>query len=184
MCCYRDIKNFDRFNLIVQSMIFLAISQLKDITILLEQNQTATNVNSNSGHNNNSHNNNNNCVANTSSNSSESTNTAESNSGGEDDGAPNEEFPAKKLVILDTENTDSPQKQPQPQLPRKSSDENVRVEDNWTLGDIEKLLIVISKAFLLNFPLYIAFKHGVHPRMEDISTQEAQVRLNRHFSSK
>lgn len=35
MCCYRDIKNFERFQLVVQSMICLSIVQLKNIEKLI-----------------------------------------------------------------------------------------------------------------------------------------------------
>lgn len=47
-------------------------------------------------------------------------------------------------------------------------------EEIWTLAELEKLLILIAKAFLLNFPLYIAYKHAVHARLDDISAQDAQ----------
>lgn len=47
-------------------------------------------------------------------------------------------------------------------------------EEVWTLAELEKLLILIAKAFLLNFPLYIAYKHAVHARLDDISVQDAQ----------
>uniref|UniRef100_T1IPZ0 ubiquitinyl hydrolase 1 n=1 Tax=Strigamia maritima TaxID=126957 RepID=T1IPZ0_STRMM len=45
-------------------------------------------------------------------------------------------------------------------------------EDEWSLDDNEKLLHFISKVFLLNFPLYVAYKHSVHSKMEEISQQE------------
>lgn len=35
MCCYRDIKNFERFQLVVQSMICLSLVQLKNMEKLV-----------------------------------------------------------------------------------------------------------------------------------------------------
>lgn len=43
-------------------------------------------------------------------------------------------------------------------------------DEIWTVLELEKVLIFISKVFLLNFPLYIAHKHGVHYGHE--STQQ------------
>lgn len=57
----------------------------------------------------------------------------------------------------------------------EKKEEDSKNDSNWTLKEVEQLLILISKAFLLNFPLYIAYKHGVHSRLDDISSQEAQV---------
>lgn len=37
MCCYRDVKNFDRFNIIVQNIICLTICQLKLIEAPLQK---------------------------------------------------------------------------------------------------------------------------------------------------
>lgn len=121
MCCYRDIKNFERFNLIVQSMICLAVLQLKNIQTLVAAlkppNPTSNNNN----------------------NDSNSTND----------------------TTVDTV--------------VEKKEEDPKNDSNWTLKEVEQLLILISKAFLLNFPLYIAYKHGVHSRLDDISAQEAQV---------
>lgn len=42
----------------------------------------------------------------------------------------------------------------------------------WSPEDQEKLLHFTSKAFLLNFPLYVAFKHSVHSKLEEVSQSE------------
>lgn len=121
MCCYRDIKNFERFNLIVQGMIYLAVLQLKNIQTLVAALKPP---NPTSNNNNN-----------------------DSNS------------------VNDTNET----------VEKKEEDSKTDKDSQWTLKELEQLLILISKAFLLNFPLYIAYKHGVHSRLDDISAQEAQV---------
>ena len=48
-------------------------------------------------------------------------------------------------------------------------------EELWILPELEKVLLFISKIFLLNFPLYVAHKHGVHGRIDEITQQEAQT---------
>jgi len=46
-------------------------------------------------------------------------------------------------------------------------------EEPWILPEVEKLLVLVSKVFLLNFPLYIAHKHGMHSRLDDLQAEEA-----------
>lgn len=121
MCCYRDIKNFERFNLIVQSMIYLAVLQLKNIQALVDALKPPNPTSNN--------------------NNNDSNTTTDTND-----------------PVVD-----------------KKEDSDSKTDSNWTLKEVEQLLILISKAFLLNFPLYIAYKHGVHSRLDDISAQEAQV---------
>lgn len=128
MCCYREIKNYERFNLIVQSMICLTVTQLKGIAVLIENRPAPVNKNNN----------------NASSSSASASNGSTDNHTGKCDGD-------------------------------KTVDEIKLDPKSWSLPEVEKLLILISKAFLLNFPLYIAYKHGVHSRLDDISAQEAQV---------
>lgn len=55
-----------------------------------------------------------------------------------------------------------------------SSSNTQHTEEPWILPEVEKLLLLVSKVFLLNFPLYIAYKHGTHARLDDISAEEAQ----------
>lgn len=122
MCCYRDVKNFERFNLIIQSIICLTVSQLKNIKTLLNTPPNTTNNNTSTDENK----------------SEKSANTSET--------------PSLSTTVV-------------------NKDKN----EEWTLPEIEKLLIVISKTFLLNFPLYVAYKHGVQIRWDEISGEEAQT---------
>lgn len=46
-----------------------------------------------------------------------------------------------------------------------------KINETWTLLETERLLILLAKTFLLNFPLYIAYKHAVQ-RLDEI--QDAQ----------
>lgn len=144
MCCYRDTKNFERFNIIIQSIIYLVIFKLRNIQYILEIHQKNSTANTVGNNSNNTTNNNNN-----------------SNSDN---------------IILNVVNNEKFNKT---ETVEKTDDENIVQpndgDNNWTLSEIEKLLILISKVFLLNFPLYIAYKHIVHSRLDEISGQEAQV---------
>lgn len=105
MCCYRDPKNFERFSLVTQGIICLAVCQLKELRELSDSDSD------------------------TSKNESE--------------------------TKTETEKT-------------KSS------EDLSKFQDCEKLFSLVSKIFLLNFPLYAAFKHSMQSKLEEITQQELQ----------
>jgi ubiquitin carboxyl-terminal hydrolase 34 len=51
-------------------------------------------------------------------------------------------------------------------------------KDVWTIQDMEKLLHFLSKVFLLNFPLYAAYKQSLQTKMEELTQQEATVLSN------
>lgn len=173
MCCYRDPKNFERFNLVVQAIVYFTVYQLKNIKALLDREQEkaaaaaapppAQASSSSSSF---------------SSASSSSASSASSNSGKdeekqtEEDTKGKEEPPVQDAEIKEqSEPEDLKNLKQQPQ----QQDSIPTLDDCWTLLDVEKLLLLSSKAFLLNFPLYVAYKHGVHARMDEISPQEAQT---------
>lgn len=87
MCCFREHKNFERFNAVTQSMVLLAVNQLKEIS--------------------------------------------------------------KSVTI-----------------PEHAG------EDAWTITDWEHLMHLLSKVFLLNFPLYAAYKQSP-TKLEEVTQQEA-----------
>ncbi|KAL5285273.1 USP34 family protein [Megaselia abdita] len=105
MCIYRDVKNFDKFNLVVQSLICLVIHFLKNIRELIDD--------------------------------------------------------FKK--VLDGK-----------EVPKASTSQETTTEEKWTIQELEKLILFVSKAFLLNFPLYCAYKHGIHSRLDEIQQEEAK----------
>lgn len=130
MCCYRDLKNFDRFNYIIRSLIYLIVNKLKDIKSVLASPGSKEIV--------------------TESASDE-----------------NKDSDAEKKVN-DEQQSVSEEAAKDKEAPKKSD------EDQWTVAELEKVLIFISKVFLLNFPLYIAHKHGMHYGHES-SQQEIQT---------
>lgn len=150
MCCYRDVKNFERFYLIVQSVLCLSVTQLKQLKEeLIEAAKTPP-------------------------------------------------APAKctqdTLVPDDTsslkdETNDCPQESPSDmenapststQIPQKTEDilqitrsKNANSENEpWSMQQREKLMHILSKIFLLNFPLYLACKHSALSRLDDLTAPE------------
>lgn len=107
MCCYREIKNFDRFIRLTQSIVLCTLQQLQAI----QQNE-------------------------------------------QQQGDVAKEMPKDGKDEEERSNK------------RKSGDSaehaqvGVQAKQIWSQHDKEKLFLLLSKIFLLNFPLYIAMKHG------------------------
>lgn len=166
MCCYRDVKNFERFNLIIQSVICLCVCQLKNIKSILSASSVKLSSSSNSSNN-------------------QINNTINQNSNNNEDNASTAPL-QQQLQLQSTPDKNSQKSEDQvdtPSSPNATSEsltskaiasETKKEEEKYSLHDIEKLLILVSKAFLLNFPLYVAYKHGVQARWDEISAQEAQ----------
>lgn len=104
MCCYRDPKNFERFSLVTQGIICLAVCQLKE----LRENES-----------------------------------------------------------------DSETKKSDNEKEDKTEKDKID-KDLSKFQDCEKLFSLVSKIFLLNFPLYAAFKHSMQSKLEEITQQELQ----------
>lgn len=49
------------------------------------------------------------------------------------------------------------------------------VELQWTLAEIEKPLHLMTKVFLMNYPLYVAVKQYPHYKAEEVTQQEAST---------
>jgi ubiquitin carboxyl-terminal hydrolase 34 len=152
MCCYRDLKNFDRFNYVIRSLIFLIVVKLKDIKTLIANTLKLETkiVEANSPKNN------------------DSSPTIETN-----DKVVTEAADSKKeSVKTDNQNVEKKSKSDDGKDSESKTD---KVEDIWILPDIEKALVFVSKVFLLNFPLYVAHKHGIHGRIDEITPQDLQA---------
>ncbi|XP_014226620.1 ubiquitin carboxyl-terminal hydrolase 34 isoform X1 [Trichogramma pretiosum] len=107
MCCYREIKNFDRFIKLIQNILLTSLQQLQEV-----------------------HNKQKNAI-----------DKKDKTSGSEGD--ENEKTEKDKEVAK-----------------KSQSPESSRSKLHWTHQDRERLFHLSSKIFLLNFPLYIAMKHG------------------------
>lgn len=62
----------------------------------------------------------------------------------------------------------------------ESNEKNKKCENNSDVQvavtqERDKLLILVSKIFLLNFPLYVAFKHTIQAKLDELTQQEMQT---------
>lgn len=105
MCCYREIKNFDRFIRLTQSVVLCTLQQLQ----IIQQNGQQTNIGK----------------------------------------APLKDEKEEEVKTDEGKADDSDFAQTE-----------MQTKQNWSQQDREKLFHLLSKIFLLNFPLYIAMKHG------------------------
>lgn len=106
MCCYREIKNFDRFIRLTQSIVICTLQQLQAIQQNEQQGDVAKEM--------------------------------------PKDGKDEEEKSNKRKSTDSTEHAQV----------------GIQTKQIWSQHDKEKLFLLLSKIFLLNFPLYIAMKHG------------------------
>jgi len=200
MCLYRDNKNYDRFNLVVQSLICLTVQHLKHIDHLIDsykrltasaaqvvaqaQRKPASGAASDKLDKE-SHNDNDNDDSESNSKHKESTSSSSptSSRAGDDKSAALAEATGDEEHRASGDGPGPPKKQPStpppvpapvPAPPISSSKSHPQyTEEPWILPEVEKLLVLVSKVFLLNFPLYIAHKHGMHSRLDDLQAEEA-----------
>lgn len=142
MCCYRDMKNFERFYLVVQSILCLSVCQLKLLKDeLLEANKTSADK--------------------------QKQKPLEPASPAKDDDQKNEKESPAESADAKAETSEQP-KEEEVKEPTISKDN----AESWPMQQKEKLLHIVSKIFLLNFPLYLACKHSALSRLDDLSAQE------------
>lgn len=142
MCCYRDVKNFERFYLVVQSILCLSVCQLKQLKDeLIEAAKTPVPENV--------------------------------------DKQKQEAPIPPKSEEKDTEDLEPPPEPDKPATPEKKEEPNnekpsTSIDDTevWPIQQKEKLMHIVSKIFLLNFPLYLACKHSALSRLDDLSATE------------
>ncbi|XP_066257421.1 ubiquitin carboxyl-terminal hydrolase puf [Euwallacea similis] len=122
MCCYGDPKNLDRFSYLTQGLIYMAVSQLKQLVDKSAEDKKHLGENKEQ---------------------EVSSKACENKSTGKE----------KKT----------------------SSNTNSNLEDekeNVEVVERDKLLILVSKIFLMNFPLYMAFKHTIQSKVDELTQQE------------
>ncbi|XP_049877741.1 ubiquitin carboxyl-terminal hydrolase puf [Pectinophora gossypiella] len=146
MCCYRDVKNFERFYLVVQSILCLSVCQLKQLKDdLIEAAKTPPQEDAQEKK------------------TSEPASPPKSEEKNND--APSEPEESKPAEPSEPANEEIPPKDRQPST---SKDDG----EVWPMQQKEKLMHIVSKIFLLNFPLYLACKHSALSRLDDLSAQE------------
>ncbi|XP_034239169.1 ubiquitin carboxyl-terminal hydrolase puf isoform X4 [Thrips palmi] len=189
MCCFREAKNYERFGAITQSIVLMAIKQLRDLKDDLSLKLKAD----------------------------KSSETPEKKQDVSDAAEKSEDKKVEDNSLLTSERsipvvngeksaegtTDvkkdqvdqnysgsdkipsscNPQSNPQEKTDTSSKTDNLKpvvnedqnklnVQEKWSFEEIEKLLNFVSKVFLLNFPLYVVYKHSLQAKLEEVSTQE------------
>lgn len=150
MCCYRDVKNFERFYLVVQSILCLSVYQLKQLKDNLLASPKILN---------------------------ESAQEQETHKEQDDENS----------TKIEDETSEQENNKPTPEStkPTEASEASAELSsrekaiastdtdhDTWSLQQKEKLMHIVSKIFLLNFPLYLACKHSALSRLDDLSAPE------------
>lgn len=144
MCCYRDAKNFERFYLVVQSILCLSVCQLKQLKDdLIDAAKLPSEI------------------------TQEKPLTPESCP--TEDEEKSEQKELTEPAVFESKPSE-PTKDESPSKDKPSSSkEDVEI---WSMQQKEKLMHIVSKIFLLNFPLYMACKHSSLSRLDDLSAQE------------
>lgn len=146
MCCYRDAKNFERFYLVVQSILCLSVCQLKQLKDdLIASAKTQP--------------------------SPEKTEPQKEQDAASTSTSEAEQIEKKEDVEPESTKT--------PETSKKVEDDTASEKpttsgnpESWSMQQKEKLMHIVSKVFLLNFPLYLACKHTALSRLDDLSAQE------------
>ncbi|XP_052133303.1 ubiquitin carboxyl-terminal hydrolase puf isoform X2 [Frankliniella occidentalis] len=188
MCCFREAKNYERFGVITQSIVLMAIKQLRDLKEELAsklkadkateapEKVPALEIKDKSNEKEIT-------VSNQQSPPEPSTPVVNGEKDKEVDDDKGEQInqddsdPEKMKSSCDShsnpqEKTDNPTKTENVK-PVEGEDHNkVALKEKWSFEDIEKLLTFVSKVFLLNFPLYVVYKHSLQAKLEEVSSQE------------
>lgn len=145
MCCYRDAKNFERFYLVVQSILCLSVCQLKQLKDdLIEAAKLPPES------------------------TQEKPLSPESCPAEDEEQKEQKKSPTEPAVFESKPSEAATDESPSQDKPSTSKEE-VEV---WPMQQKEKLLHIVSKILLLNFPLYMACKHSSLSRLDDLSAQE------------
>lgn len=194
MCCFRDPKNFERFNLITQSILCLAVCQLKELREdLVKAKSLIKNEKELS---------NGSCAGSKGGDSTLHVKDVGDDKSEELKAVITTDCPGRGKSIADDdeknrnafEKTDNQKEcgssdNSRSGVEKVTANQSVKIDDDivkekedeedeeeeevWSMQEKEKLLHFLSKVFLLNYPLYVAYKHSVQSKLEEISPQEA-----------
>lgn len=130
MCCFKDFKNFERFNNIIQIILTVAIRFIQTLPEDLakeRQNVPPTEEEEKSA-----------------------------GAGGR----------SKDGAKVECENEETTKEEEVECEESKMDVEEETKEEHWSADEKEKLLHLVTKIFLMNFPSYTAYKHIVHNSLE------------------
>ncbi|PVD26285.1 hypothetical protein C0Q70_13955 [Pomacea canaliculata] len=142
MCCFKDFKNFERFNNIIQIILTVAIRFIQTLPEDLakeRQNVPPTEEEEKSA-----------------------------GAGGR----------SKDGAKVECENEETTKEEEVECEESKMDVEEETKEEHWSADEKEKLLHLVTKIFLMNFPSYTAYKHIVHNSLEELSQHETSALNN------
>jgi ubiquitin carboxyl-terminal hydrolase 34 len=177
MCCYKDFKNFERFNNLVQLVLHRAIGFIESLPrnrrralamqISADRSQTTVRVDDDAED-----------VDVTGVDPAEVTTTLIS---GENTVVASEidHLPLPVARLSDDASASPPHQEEQPAFTaRDLICDSDRDSENWSIEEKDRLFQFVAKVFLTNFPLYIALKHCIHTSLEDLSKHDASALNN------
>lgn len=146
MCSFRDVKNFDRFYLVVQNILCLAVCQLKllkDEVVEAGKKQASRRE-------------------------AEKEQSERKASCSSDKDSKDEEL----AKVQDDKSTNDTENSPDGCIENEKSLNDNENKGGWSMQQKEKLMHLVSKVFLLNFPLYIACKNSSLTKLDELTTPE------------
>ena len=81
----------------------------------------------------------------------------------------------KELSVEEEDNTSENQKEHERSIREAEMEAELL---SWTMEEKDRLFNFVTKIFLMNFPLYMAYKHSIHTSLEELSQQEASALNN------
>jgi len=189
MCCYKDYKNFERFNNLVQLVLHRAIGFIEslpsdsqtsshNVGLLTSTDNAATvsvkgpmtppsrdddvDVDVMS-------------VDTTDVDGGTDGTTANNKPEGDTSSAEktNQNIPVSVEELTDDTSAIGQGKEPHASTSENTTDNECGESEEWSLDEKERLFQFIAKVFTPSFPLYFAYKHCIHSSLEDLSKQDA-----------
>ncbi|XP_035208134.1 ubiquitin carboxyl-terminal hydrolase puf-like, partial [Stegodyphus dumicola] len=154
-CCFKDPKNFDRFNALVQGLALSIIEILQQVAKDIKLRKYDQLSLADSAKNNDLR-------------KSTSDNESKEN-----------ELKEKDKVVNNNSSEETEKDSVELKLNHTAKKESSEDWSSWSLEDKEKILSFFSKVFLLNFPLYMAFKHSMQSKL-DVNDMDIPVYLLRN----
>ena len=155
MCCYKEYKNFERFNNIVQAMLNVAIGFIQTLPQDCQQQRDGPSDRKDDG----------------------TPPADQPKDKSDDDAKPTDDAVSESVTSVDSDGVaDSDAKLGAETEKEKSG--SVAEEESWSLEEKDRLFQFVTKVFLMNFPMYMAYKHSVNTSLEELSQQEAAALNN------
>ena len=154
MCCFKDFKNFERLNNIVQVILNVAIRIIQTLPQDTEKEQKISKQTEDEEKDNAKK-----TIEDSEEDKEKKKPTPEDVKDNEDKEKNEEKTEEEKKEKDDVEKKEEEKKEEE----MESEDAS---EEFWSAEEKEKLLQFVAKVFLTNFPLYMAYKHSIQASLE------------------